>query len=185
VATVSTKHALNEPELRFCRAYLALGKKNASEAYRRSHLLYYRGAYYDTDDKGERSGDPVKAKDVGRRAGLLLRQDHIQRYLAELEAPTSDHARSAMADQVLFGDEQSSLRAAQHVLADEDKLGFRDAVERYAEIMCEIGAEVVVPLPSKVSRVARCPHCFEEHKVEFDLEVTVPFKEMFPPPQES
>jgi RNase P subunit RPR2 len=90
-----------------------------------------------------------------------------------------------MADQVLFGDDQASLRAAQYVLADEDKLGFRDAVERYAEIMTEIGAEVVVPLPSTIERNVLCPHCFETHGVKFDLEVSVPFGEMFPRDEES
>ncbi|MHC4371178.1 MAG: hypothetical protein ACYSW8_26500 [Planctomycetota bacterium] len=178
---ISAKHALNGDEVRFCQMYLAIGE-NGTEAYRRTFLIYESDVkqWFDLDAKGQRTGGPIKAREIGKRASALLRKDYIQRYLDELRQSTGDAARSALAEHVRFGEPTEALRAASRILDDEDKLGFRDAVEEWAEIMCDVGAEVVVPLPGRVESDVLCPHCFEEHHVSLPIEVSVPMANMFP-----
>jgi hypothetical protein len=160
--------------------YLALGGKNAAEAYRRSYLLQEEAGYFRRGPKGERVGAPLTTKQVSKEANALLKRDHIQDYIKELSVSTSDAARETLADQVRFGDSQESLRAANRILDDEDKLGFRDAAEMWADIMCEVGTEVVVPIPGHVEADVYCPHCFEQHHVKLPIEATVPMESMFP-----
>jgi hypothetical protein len=160
--------------------YLAFGSKNATEAYARSFLVIDGGQAFRPDERGKRSGVPVSRRNIGKEASSLLKKDHIKRYIGELESPTSEAARDTLADHVRFGEPQEALRAANRILDDEDKLGFRDAAEKWAEIMCEVGAEVVVPLPGKVRGSVYCPHCFAQHDVELAIEATVPMAKMFP-----
>lgn len=151
MAKISPRHALTDDEIDFCRRYKA--GLSAAEAFRR--------AFY-TDDS------PPPPKTIAKQAAALLKREHIQSYLEEIEGSTSDHARGVLAEQVLFGDPNAARRAAEEVLKQEDKVGFRDAVERWADIMREVGAEIEVPLP------ADCPHCGEP------LYATAQFAEMFP-----
>jgi hypothetical protein len=146
---ISRRHALNDKELAFVRIYSAFGGQNAAEAYRRSHLAEDEdGNWYEHDKRGEpRLDRPVDAKAASKRAAALLAQDHISGYLEEMKLGAGDHARQQLADAVLFTDDTTALKAAEKVLADEDKLGFRDAVQKWAEVMVAIGTEVVVPLP--------------------------------------
>lgn len=180
MADVSARHALLDDEIKFVRMWLALGEKNATEAYRRAFLVQDGNQWFKRGAKGERSGAPVTSRWITKEASVLLKKDHIQRYVAELKAPASDTARSTLVEQVRFGDSQEALRAANRILDDEDKLGFRDAAEMWADIMCEVGAEVVVPLPGKVEDDVICPNCFETHHVELPIEVSVPMGDMFP-----
>jgi len=150
VTTISPKHALTTQEREFCKKYVAFGKRNAPEAYRRSFL---------TDEEGNVTR--VAPKEVSRRVKVLLKHDYITAYIDEIDRPPSDHAREVLAEQVLFGEDATARRAAEQILQQEDKLGFRDATEKWAEILCAIGAEVVVPL-------------------EDGSEVTAPLKAMFP-----
>jgi hypothetical protein len=158
MARISVRHALTEKEFDFCRIYAAFGEKNASEAYRRSHCVQVGEMWYEKDSKGEPIGvwndegklgsGHLDAKAVSKQATLLLKRDHIASFMEEIRNPTGDHARGALSDQVLFaGDDGQRLKAAQRVLDDEDKLGFRDAADAWAERMCAIGAEIVVPVP--------------------------------------
>lgn len=130
---INPKHALTIEELNFCKVYLAFGEKNAAEAYRRS---FFAG----------RVKEAPPPKECSKQATRLLSQDYIAAYIAEIQKTVSDHARQTLSDQVMFGDDGVARRAAEMILADEDKLGFRDAAEKWAQIMCAIGAEVVYPL---------------------------------------
>jgi hypothetical protein len=178
-SAVSARHAVNEDEKRFVRMYLALGGKNQAEAYRRSFLVLEDGKAFRRDSRGNRTGPPLDNRNIAKFASALLKKDHIKAYVAELRAPASEAARETLTDQVRFGDSQEALRAANRILDDEDKLGFRDAAEKWADIMCEVGAEVVVPLPGTVEGDVYCPHCYEQHHVELPIEVTVPMSKMF------
>jgi hypothetical protein len=161
---ISVRHALTEREFDFCRIYAAFGEKNAAEAYRRSHCVQQGEDYFEKDADGKPAGKALDAKAVSKQASLLLGRDHIKLFMEELRNPTGDHAREALSDQVLFaGDENQRLKAAQRVLDDEDKLGFRDAADAWAERMCAIGAEVVVPVPGGGETVFHAKEMFPRY----------------------
>jgi hypothetical protein len=144
---ISAKHALTKEELDFCKKYLA--GLPAATAYRRAF-------FPKLDD-----GDPElpDSKKRSQRAHDLLKQDYIKRYLTEVgEAAAGDNARTLLAERALFDDDRM---AAEKILEQEDKLGMQDAFERWAEVMCAIGTEVVVPVPG-------------------GGEVVFPLREMFP-----
>lgn len=159
---ISHRHALDSDELMFVRIFVAFGKQNAAEAYRRAYLAKNEeGNWFLRDKKGDpRLDKPVDANTASKKATALLKQDHIAGYIAELDQGAGDAARQTLTDAVLFTDDQLSLKAAEKVLADEDKLGFRDAVELWAEVMCALGTEVVLAVDG--------------------AEVVVPLKAMFP-----
>ncbi len=146
---ISSRHALTEQELAFVRIYSAFGHTNATEAYRRAYLGQDDdGNWFDLSRTGDlRTDKPVTAKAAQNRAAALIRQDHIAAYIAELKGQAGDHARQTLTDAVLFTKDQTALKAAEKVLQEEDKLGFRDAVEQWGEILAAIGTEVVVALP--------------------------------------
>ena len=142
---ISARHALTEQELDFCKRYEAMGRKNHTEAYRRAFWPRYK----DSDGRWvlPEHQDLPPPKEVSRRATRLLDQDYILAYLEELRQTAGDRARDVLSEQVQFEVGRPAAQAAAQILQQEDKLGFRDAVEKYAEIMSAIGAEVVVPAP--------------------------------------
>lgn len=154
---ISVRHALDPDELEFCRIYAAFGYQNHTEAYRRAFFPKIR------DETGKRVEHPEMptAKNVNAAARRLLDTAHIQAYLEELRTSTGEIARDVLRDHAQFGDDQASARAAIKILEQEDKLGARDATLQWAELMCAIGTEVVVPLPG-------------------GSEVSVPFSTMLP-----
>lgn len=183
---VSIRGVVEPEELRFCQVYLAFGKRDAAEAYRRAYLR--KNGRGDWVDVPRGSGLPMEEinempvlnpKLVGKRAAALLRQQHIQEVLFELEQSPSEHARQTLADQILFGSEREKSKALERIIAEEDKLGFRDASEVWADIMCSIGAEVVVPL-GKTTKTVHCPACGETSRVQVDLAAEVQLSEFFP-----
>ncbi len=175
-AKISAKHALNAKEKDFCKIFVAFGLKNGPEAYRRSFCIERADATY-VAPIGERAlvydEDALKAlpgldpKEVAKKVATLLKQTHIKAYIEEIGRSPGDHAREVIADQARFGDKAESRRASEIILAQEDKLGFREAVDRWAEILMEIGADIEVPLPHN------CPHCGK------GLYASIPFAEMF------
>jgi hypothetical protein len=115
------------------------------------------------DPKAEVS--PVDSKEVARRAKLLMSQEHIKGFYEELiEVNPGDRAREVLAEQALLGDESAARSAAKQILEDEDKLGQRSSFELWAEIMCAIGAEVVVPLPGGGEAVTDMREMFPRYK---------------------
>lgn len=182
---ISVRDALTPDEEKFCRVYLGFKGKNKGEAYRRAFYVLHRGEYYEpaqcTSADEPREGEtPADARLATKRAETLLKQAHIQSYITELSASTSEHARQTLAREVISGDSSTELKAAQEVLKQEDKLGFRDAALLWAQIMCEVGAEVVVELPERFQRVVVCKCCGEETYVDEPIEVSIPMAEMFP-----
>lgn len=155
---ISARHALTQKELDFCRIYAGFDFSNPSEAWRRA----FHPDLHDSET-GAYHPDPScpKPASVAKRVAALLDKAHIQAYLAELKGDASDRARGVLAEQAHFGEGADAQRAAMKILESEDKLKFRDAVENWAEILCAIGTEVVVPLPG-------------------GGEVAFPFREMFP-----
>ena len=183
---ISTKHALTRQELVFCKIYVAFGFANHSDAYRRSFMERRRDGNYVapprrgmTPDELDKI-DPITTKEVNRRGKYLLSQDHIKSYIQEIGKPAGDHARDVLIEQAMFGDKLDARRAAEKILEQEDKLGFRDAVSRFWEISCEIGAEIEVPLPHEVTGTVTCPHCTQGHEVTLPLRLRAPAEEMFP-----
>jgi hypothetical protein len=159
---ISARHALTEAEFRFVQVYAAFGERDAAEAYRRAFCVKVGECYYEKDGKGEPiEGKLVEPKEASKRAKALLDKPYIADTLAGLKIPAGDQARETLGEQVLFGTDQTRLKAAERILAEEDKLGFRDAADQWAEHMCRIGTEVVVPLPG-------------------GAEVVVPLASMFP-----
>ena len=133
---IPKKYACSDEEKKFVHSHLA--GLNMTEAWRR--------AFPDDIDEWEgKKGKKMLNKEMSRRARYLLDQDYIQGYIAELEGSApGDLARATLTELAsLKGDRQ----AAEKILEQEDKLNFQTGQERWAEIMCAIGTEVVVPLP--------------------------------------
>lgn len=166
---ISARHSLTEGEFRFCKVYAGFGYSDAPEAYRRAFcvenpidLKWYFPA--DADRTFPDVDRPIDGKLAYNRANALLELPHIKGFLDELKQNTGEHARQALGNAVLFGDAGASLKAAGQVLDDEDRLGFRDAVEKWAEILCEIGCEVVVPLPNGAEAVCELRSMFPAYR---------------------
>lgn len=166
---VSARYALTTDEREFCRRHLAFGEAQRQESYRRTFLIQHEGKWYDRDSHGGPNLDKRRMGDeITKLVDSLLGREHIQAYIEELKKPASEHARDALADDVRFGKGREKLSAATKILEQEDKLGQRDAVELWGQIMSEIGAEIVVPLPTT------CHACGARQ------EVAVEMAEMFP-----
>jgi hypothetical protein len=125
---ISPKYALTAEEIEFVKVYLGFGAVNHTEAYRRAYLRERDDGRYVEAPQSAKAKDlydykTVEPKRIEQRAATLLAKPHIQKYIAEVERPTSDHARAALAELVLFGKDGESRRAAEEVLKQEDKLG--------------------------------------------------------------
>lgn len=179
---ISARHALNDEEMRFCRIFAAMGGKNQAEAYRRA---FFRPQDGWTDDADAAERDPAlkeipAAKTVSKRAETLLKQEYIVAYLEELKMDPGATARAVLFDQAATGDDTSARRAAEQLIAQEDKIGIVDAAVRWAEIMCQIGVPVKVPLPTRFQKVLACQHCGQPNKIDEPLEARFQLSEMFP-----
>lgn len=124
----------------------------------------------------------VSSAEAAKRANRLLAQIHIQNVLEELERSPSEHARQQLSDNILFGSSTEKQKAVEQILKEEDKLGLRDAAERWADIMCDIGAEVVFPL-GIVTREVQCTHCGQSSTVQIDVAAEIPLSEFLDPGQ--
>lgn len=147
---ISARHLLSEPEIRFCIAFVASGGTKAPSV---------------------RSAFPEVAwndKRAYARAATLLNKPSVLSYIQELREAPTDSARRRLTEQVKLGADAQAGKAAERVLADEDKLGVRDAAFVWAEVLCEAGAEVAIALPDA------CPSCGAR------ITVSTPLARMFP-----
>lgn len=183
---LAIRSVIDPDELRFCQVYLAFGETDPTEAYRRAfRRKNHKGEWIDIPRDAQltpeelRAAPLLKSETAKERAKALFRHRHIIDTLNELKGTPSDHARQTLVDNILFGSPTEKKDAVKQILADEDKLGFKDASEKWAEIMCAAGAEVVVPL-GVVQRSVICAHCGEQSNVEVDLTVEVPLLGLFP-----
>jgi hypothetical protein len=117
---ISPKYALTAEEIEFVKVYLGFGAVNHTEAYRRAYLRERDDGRYVEAPQSAKAKDlydykTVEPKRIEQRAATLLAKPHIQKYIAEVERPTSDHARAALAELVLFGKDGESRRAAEEV----------------------------------------------------------------------
>ena len=134
---ISARHALTEKESEFVKVYLAFGETNVAEAYRSSHLEQRLDGQYVEPPRERMSLDDlnllkvIPPRECTRLGKQLLAQQYIQDYIAEIKRPPGDTARTVIAEQALFADEAAARSAATKILEQEDKLGFKDAVERW------------------------------------------------------
>lgn len=184
--TIAVRNVIEPEELRFCQIYLAFGERDASEAYRRAFCRRNsRGHWVEVGRNTDLTRDEIndlEPMDVGlaaKRSSGLLKQRHIQEALAEIKKSPSEHARQTLANQILFGTEREKAKALELVLKEEDKLGLRDAAELWAEVMCEIGAEVIVPL-TQLSQRGHCSECGAEQDFNIDISAEIDISEFFP-----
>ena len=117
---LSPAKGVTDEEKAFVHHYLSFG--NASEAFREAF--------------------PDKADDATKKSYVLLKDKRIIAYMEYCELPTAELASSVIRDGLLTS---GSLPLAKAALDREEKENVRTATERWAQIMCEIGAEVVVP----------------------------------------
>jgi len=170
---ISFRHACDKLEKRFC-TQIAAGLPPAT-AYGRTYLKERRRGNrverYDPLDyeallaNPEADVEPVPSKEVSRRAAQLMKTEHVAGFLRELEqADPGSRAREVLAEQAMLGDETAARQAAKQILEDEDKLGQRSSFEHWAELMCAIGAEVVVPIPGGGEAVCDLREMFPKYK---------------------
>lgn len=180
------REVIDPEELRFLRVFLAFGERDKTEAYRRAyHRKNHKGQWIDAprgtnlSDTELRDAPLLKPDVASERAKALMKLKYIQEALEELKKTPAEHARQTLADQILFGTPGEKKEAVKQIFADEDKLGFKDASEKWAEIMCDAGAEVVIPL-GVIRRTVFCPHCSEASEADIDLAVEIPLLGLFP-----
>lgn len=180
------REVIDPEELRFLRVYLAFGERDRTEAYRRAyHRKNHRGEWIDMprganlSDNELRDAPLLKPETANERSKAMMKHKYIQEALEELKKTPAEHARQTLADQILFGTSSEKKEAVKQIFADEDKLGFKDASDKWAEIMCGAGAEVVVPL-GVIRRTVLCSHCTEASEVDIDLAVEIPLLGLFP-----
>lgn len=77
-------------------------------------------------------------------ASAMFRRPQVQEYYLELQKMDAETAKQVLLEDAVMND---NWRAAEKVIAQEDKLAFRDAAEMWANILVSVGTEVVVPLP--------------------------------------
>lgn len=165
----SVAEMLSEHEQAFCRFYIAMDEQQFAECYRQAFA-----------DDPEEEGKSQNPKDIWKRAERLLTNPFIKRYLDELRRNETDAARHTIRQQLRFGTPTAQLKAAEKILADEEKIGTRDAAFAWAETMCNAGAELVIPFPEKASGHVACPECGHAFVAEVPIELTAPLSEMFP-----
>lgn len=190
---VSAKHALSPRELEFCKVLESTGGTNPFIAYVRAFC--YRSGDAIIEPKLPVDGldpvalrealraeaeDPIRADEVKARAAKLLQEPHIQAFMKEMRLPILDIARSRIGEQALFGDDKDGRLAAKQILDDQDALGVRDAAEYWAQILCEIGTEVDVPLPVEVKHEHTCEQCGHQQLLTIPVDATTPLVEFFP-----
>ena len=171
-AGINPKYALSAGEIDFCKKYAALGYKKSAEAYRRAFMKKNaEGGYVDPPQEKMTNEElnnlePLTARQIDKKSQTLLLQDRIIGYLDSLSNKAGDVAYRVFHEQALFGEDSEAMRAADHLLKLEDQHALRDDFEKWAEVMCSIGTEVVVPL-------------------EGGTEVVFPLRAMFPDYQDA
>jgi hypothetical protein len=169
---ISHRHACSDEELAFCKqiagglpAATAFGRVFLKERRKGNRVERYEPEDYEHLKRNPQADvTAVPAKEVSRRANLMLAQEHVKGYLAELTgSDPGDRAREVLTEQALFGDDTAARRAAEKILEGEDKMGMRDAYEQWAMVMCAIGAEVVVPIPGGGEAVADLREMFPRY----------------------
>lgn len=101
-------------------------------------------------------------------------------YIRELQQPGGDAARRALIDQVKLGEGGDQRRAAERILDDEDKLGFRDAVTEFWRVSADVGAVIDVPFPATTTGMHTCSACGALDEVTLPVRATVPLAGLFP-----
>jgi len=172
---LSPKHSLTQKEMKYCKIYASNGHKRPGDAYRQSFMERNLEGDYIEPPRDDMTRDekldlrPHTASQINKKANNLLKQDKIRDYIDWLASRPGDIAKNAMVEQALFGEQNTQMRAAETLLDLEDKMGLKDGYEKWAEIMCLVGTEVVVPLPGSHGRDEGGPR-----------EVAFPLSEMFP-----
>jgi hypothetical protein len=151
-SVISPRHALTSQELGFCKIYAANSYKRPGDAYRQSFMERNLEGEWVEPPRPDLTRDeilglkPLAANQINKKANNLLKQDKIRDYVDWLSARPGDIAQNAITEQALFGEQSVQMRAAETLLDLEDKLSKKDDFERWAEIMCQVGTEVVVDL---------------------------------------
>lgn len=184
---ISIRDVVEPEELKFVQTFLAFGEKEAAEAYRRAFMRRRPNKRTEWIEAPKGDGIPLEqladegqypaytAKEISKKANALLRQEHLQLVLAELKKNTDDLARQVLRDQALFGRPQDRVKASERIFSEIDRLGFREAVERHFEILCQISADVVVPLGT-IEKTVSCPSCAHTHTVSVDMKLEIPME---------
>lgn len=129
--------ALAAAERDFCMYYLANGK---------NQLAAYRTAFPKTT---RRAPD----FEVLGTADELLARPAIQAFLEVAGGSESEIAAHVLREGMLSGAAADRMRAAQTILAKDQREGSRQASERWAETMKAVGAEIEMPVPPGATSV--------------------------------
>lgn len=124
-------YGLSQEELIFCKYWLGHG--NGAEAYRQAFADSIGG---------------WDSKKIGTAASKLLETERIKNFINWSKRPATELAQDTLRSSLVFGQGSKDAQAAAKAVLDrEEKENLRSATERWAQVLCEIGAEVVYPLP--------------------------------------
>ena len=123
------RFALNDLERDFVRYYLAL--RDPAESWKRAN------------PKVAEEQNAEQHKFEGKQ---LLKLKHVSDYLDHLENTTDiEQANDIYNYHMQFGDNATqSLKAAKEVIEKDTSDNARDGIERWYQVMSEVGAEVVI-----------------------------------------
>lgn len=160
-----SKRALTPADKKFAEICAALeeppGKGEVKAAFERCFPERVQEIKLTLANKKTRLGSRISTE-----ASQKLRSPLIQAYVLELRGMDAETAKRVLLEDAILND---NAKSAEKVIEQEDRLKFRDAVEAWAELLCAVGTEVVVPLG--------------ENEVSFPLSEMFPkFRGATPPP---
>ena len=138
MSNVTPGFLLTDSEKKFCAYYKEMigenpDPKHEAETLRRA----YNHAYPDVTTVG---------KQLTAMARKLYHDPRIQNYFPYLNTEAKEMANQILSEQAATGDAKTAFKAAETILKQGEAKAFDTAVQRWASIMCQIGAEVVYPI---------------------------------------
>lgn len=138
MSNVTPGFLLTDNEKQFCAYYdRMIGENPDPKHFAETLRSAYRHAYPETTETG---------KQLTAMARKLYNDQRIQNYFPYLSTEAKEMANQILAEQATVGDQKTAMKAAETILKQGEAKAFDTAVQRWASIMCQIGAEVVYPI---------------------------------------
>ena len=120
---------------------------------------------------------PTLSKDeIRNRARYKLQDPTIKAYIEELKSPATIAAERVLLNTVLNRNSRDSdaRQSAVKILERESEANRVDDALWFARLLEEVGAEIVVDLPTEATKDVVCPECDHMFHVRIPVEVCAP-----------